>query len=188
MATQIVFKERVFFQIATLECPVVFTERLFIPRTVFSLPTVHPVPVPIVIPFIRRSPLEFSIRRRSVLLVRKTTSRASVVPMKFVAGLVPAFQRSDQYPEDHPARPLPSREVRTFPVPGDPPVIFICPATWSFAVGVVVPIPMFPFRLKISFVGVQVEVVHENTNVCHGEPGAIELFQQIGSQNNAALV
>ena len=41
------------------------------------------------------------------------------------------------------AKPAAS-EVRTFPSHGDPHVIFICPATSSFAPGLAIPIPIFP--------------------------------------------
>ena len=90
------------------------------------------------------------IRSRSRLLVRKLRDCASVVPIKFVEGLVHEFQSVDQNePEravastDQEASPVESL-VSTFQRPGDPPVILICQATSSFAHGEFVPIPTSP--------------------------------------------
>ena len=72
--------------------------------------------------------------------------------MKSVTGLVAVFPVRDQ---PRPLPPLPvtgvchvaspvASDVRTFPAPGVPHVILTCPATSSFAHGLIVPIPRFP--------------------------------------------
>ena len=66
----------------------------------------------------------------------------------------------------HVARPVAS-VVRTPPLSGDPPVIFTCPATSSFANGFVVPIPTFALSQRIT--------VFEFERVTFA-PTAVELF------------
>lgn len=60
-------------------------------------------------------------------------------------------QTSGSASVDHVARPLAS-EVSIFPTHGAPHVIFICPATSSFAHGLCVPIPTSPELLRVMIV------------------------------------
>jgi len=89
------------------------------------------------------------IRTFSVLFVLNTRSIASVVPRKLVPATVPALPSMTQAPPTaagvtQVASHVASDDESTFPVPGVPQVIFICPATSSRAVGDAVPIPIFP--------------------------------------------
>ena len=85
----------------------------------------------------------------SVPLVRVTKSTLSVVPTKFVVGVVPAFPRIHHPANDpvaaacHEASPVAS-DTRIFHIHGLPPCMRTCPFISSLDPGVEVPIPTSP--------------------------------------------
>ena len=118
-----------------------------VPPVIFTCPATSSfapgegVPIPI-FPEVR-------IRTVSALFVLNTRSIASVVPRKLVPATVPALPSMTQAPPTaagvtQVASHVASDDESTFPVPGVPQVIFICPATSSRTVGDAVPIPIFP--------------------------------------------
>jgi len=141
--------------IATLNAPFVLDASARSPNTTFAFPPAHR---PKVIPRIRAShhvrvmmtPLAVAdepIRSFSVLFDLNTRSCALVLQRKSLAQIV--FPESAQYVPEREvvvdcqlARPTAS-EISIFHAHGVPPVIFIVPATSSFAHGDDVPIPTF---------------------------------------------
>lgn len=113
------------------------------PPVIFTCPATSSLAHGAAVP-IPRLPV-FKRRIVSILFVLNTRSCRSVVPMKLVPAIVPEFPMRDHTPEtaerDTQLASHVASEERTLLIHGDPPVIFTCPATSSFAQGVNVPIP-----------------------------------------------
>lgn len=137
---------RALLPIAVLNVPVVFESKADTPSAVVEtwVPFHH---LQSISPFIETLPF-WSILTRSTLFVLNTRSCVLRDPRKSVEEIVfPDRLHSVILPGTvhQLARPVAS-EVRIFPRPGVPHVIFIVHATSSLAHGVVVPIPTFvPF-------------------------------------------